>query len=134
MKMDPGSNYLMISGLAPASVATGDHETGHVDHAEAASASFLVDVGDVGSAGTVDAVVQYSDDGSTWTNEPDGLAGNNTAIEQMTAVGQARVDAVFLVEVGVELLVLLFGFVVAPEPHTSDHCTLIVKKHAPGLE
>lgn len=92
MQMDPGSNYLMDRALTPQSYSAGDHNGAQVDHADAPSASFLIDVGDVGSNGTVDAKVQHSDDGATWTDEPDGQADNDTAITQMTAAGTARLD------------------------------------------
>ena len=93
MRLDPGSNYTMARALAPESKSTGDHNSSMVDHAEASSVSFLIDVSDVGTGpGTVDAKVQYSDDGSTWTDEPDDQAGNDTAISQMNSTGQAQLN------------------------------------------
>ena len=92
MQMDPGSNYAFDRAVAPGSTATGDTNSAQIDHANMPGGSYLIDVSDVGTGGTVDAKLQYSDDGATWTDEPDGDAGNDTAIDQMTAAGQARLD------------------------------------------
>ncbi|HKJ75574.1 MAG TPA: hypothetical protein VKA64_00040 [Gammaproteobacteria bacterium] len=92
MQMDPGSNYELDRAVAPGSTSTGDTNSAAIDHANVPGASFLIDVSDVGTGGTVDAKLQYSDDNSNWNDEPDGNAGNDAAITQMTAVGQARLD------------------------------------------
>ena len=85
MRLDPMSNYIFAQQVPPASLGTGDHNSGMVDHAQAHSASFIVSVGDIGTGGTVDAKLQYSDDGSSWNDEPDDQAGNTVAIDQITA-------------------------------------------------
>ncbi|HKJ76225.1 MAG TPA: hypothetical protein VKA64_03390 [Gammaproteobacteria bacterium] len=92
MKMDPGTHYNLARGVAPGDLTTGDHAGASVDHALAPSASFFIDVSGVGTGGTVDAKLQYSDDDTTWTDEPNTDAGNDTAITQIDAAGNARID------------------------------------------
>lgn len=90
MKGDNKSNYTLVVVLAAASHANGAAAyTTAIDHALAPSVSFLISAGTIGSSGTIDAVVQYSADGSTYTDEPDTTAGNSTSITQITAAGSA---------------------------------------------
>lgn len=92
MKFDPGTNYTIAEALASQSYNAGAQNSAAVDHADAPCASFLISVGTVGSSATVDAKVQYSADNSTWTDEPDTNAGNDTAIIQITEAGTAQLD------------------------------------------
>jgi len=93
MKMDPGSNYSITEAIAAQELTAAAHNGAAVDHADAPSVSFLISAGTIGSSGTVDAKVQYSDDGSTWTDEPSSPdIGNDTAITQITEAGSARLD------------------------------------------
>jgi hypothetical protein len=92
MRLDPGSNFGFQRAIAPDAHGTGTINGESVDHAKAHSALYFLDVGDVGGGGTVDMKLQYSDDDSSWTDEPDDQANNDTAITQMTAPGQARLE------------------------------------------
>jgi len=89
MRLDPGSNYTIAEALAAKSYNAGAQNGASVDHANGPCASFLISVGTVGSSATVDAKVQYSDDDTNWTDEPDATAGNDTEITQITAAGSA---------------------------------------------
>jgi len=89
MKGDPKSNYTIAEHIAAKSYSAGATNGTAVDHALAPSVSFLISVGTVGSSATVNAKVQYSDDNSTWTDEPDTTAGNDTAITEIDEAGSA---------------------------------------------
>ena len=60
-----------------------------VDHADGPSASFFVSASAVGTS--LDMKVQFSNDGSAWTDD-DGASGNDTAITQLTAAGTAQLN------------------------------------------
>lgn len=92
MKNDPGTNYYIAEAIASKSYNAGATNSAAVDHATAPCVSFFISVGTVGSSATVDAKVQYSDDNSTWTDEPDTTAGNDTAITQITEAGTAQLN------------------------------------------
>ena len=104
MKNDIKSNYTLAASIAAASWAQNvDHSTlgngikagTSVDHANAISASFHVNAGTFGTSATLDAKLQYSDDGTTWTDYPaSDEAGNVTRITQMTAAGAASMHVV----------------------------------------
>lgn len=97
-----------------------------VDHATASSASFFLSVGTVGASGTVDAKLQYSDNGTSWTDYPSSdPAGNDAAMTQKIAVGTAQLNVVvprgrysrMLVTVGVAASVLSVTSVLGPKRH-----------------
>lgn len=92
MKLDADSNFTIDEAFAAKSYSTGTDAGVTVDHALAPSVSFFISVGTVGSGGAVDLKVQYSDDDSTWTDEPDTTAGNSTSITKITAAGDAQLD------------------------------------------
>jgi len=92
MRLDPGSNYTFGESHASKSYSAAAATGVKVDHADGDCVSFFISVGTVGSSATVDAKVQYSDDDSTWTDEPDTTAGNDTAITQITTAGTAQLD------------------------------------------
>lgn len=92
MKMDIGSNYTVDEALAAKSYAAGTDAGAAVDHAAGPAVAFFISVGTVGTNAGVDLKVQYSDDNSTWTDEPDTTAGNDTAITHITAAGDAQLN------------------------------------------
>ena len=94
MKMDVKSNFLLGVGLTGQSRSTGTADSAEVSHADYPSVSFLIDVSDVGAAGTLDAKVQYKNSAGSWVDEPDTTAGNSTAITQLTAAGSALLHVV----------------------------------------
>lgn len=81
-------NVLLARHIAPNSYAPGEVTGEAFDLAGFTNVTFFIDVGDVGAAGTLDAKLQYSDDGANWTDE-DGAGGNDTAIAQIAAAGTA---------------------------------------------
>jgi hypothetical protein len=64
----------------PASTGTGTADSGSVDMSKFRRAMFLVNVGSVGAAGTVDAKLQESSDDSSFTD----LSGTGVSISQIT--------------------------------------------------
>lgn len=104
MKNDVKSNYTLAAAIAAASWAQNvDHSSlgngikagAAVDHADAISASFHVSAGTFGASATLDAKLQYSDDGTTWTDYPaSDEAGNVTRITQMNEAGEASMHVV----------------------------------------
>lgn len=89
MRHDVKSNYIIARAIAPDAHGAGVINSASVNHRDGSSASFFIDVGDVGGAGTVDAKLQKSEDDTVWTDEPDLLADNDTVIVQITAAGGA---------------------------------------------
>lgn len=89
MKNDIGSNFTLASAVVPDAHTAGAINSNSIDHSTGPSGIFFLDVGTVGASGTVDMKLQYSDDDSAWTDEPDTTAGNDTAITQITATGTA---------------------------------------------
>lgn len=86
MKMDPGSSYALDAGDIS---ATDDTASLVVDHANAPSASFYIYCKSV--ATSLDAKLQYSDDGTDYTDMSTGY-GNDTSITQLTAAGEAQLN------------------------------------------
>lgn len=77
MKMDIGSNYTISQGLAPVSVAAAATDaSASVDHATAPCAMFILNTGAFSSGARITMKLQYSDDGTTWTDD-DGSSGND---------------------------------------------------------
>lgn len=92
MKNDVGSNCSFVECLAAKSYTAGAQTMVSVDHALAPSASYFISAGTFGSSATLNAKLQYSEDNSNWTDEPDTTAGNDTAITEMTAAGNAQLN------------------------------------------
>ena len=92
MRNDPGTNYTFAEAVAATTYSAGAENSAAVDHSTMPCVSFFLSVGVVGSSATVDMKLQYSDDNSTWTDEPDTTLGNDTAITQITAAGTAQID------------------------------------------
>jgi hypothetical protein len=81
-------NFTFAVAFANASHAIGEHLPTVVDHAYGPSATFMIDVSDVGTGGTLAAKLQYSDDGTNYTDYT-STGGNDTAITTITAAGDA---------------------------------------------
>lgn len=122
MKRDIKSSYSIAEGLAAVSRAAGAHNTASVDLTDGASAAFFLTLGNNGTAGTVDAKLQHSADGSTdWTDEVTG-AGNSTSITQLTTEGTATLHVInprrryyrAVVTIGTEACVLSVTNVMGP--------------------
>lgn len=89
MTTDIKSYIKPIQHIAPDTYSPGNHNGVAVDMKGLLSACFVVDVGELGALGSVDAKLQYSQDGITgWTDETSGRS-NDTAITRMTATGVA---------------------------------------------
>lgn len=93
MLRDVKSSYVLAVSLAAISQVAAAVNGAAVDHSAANSASFFINAGTFGASATLDAKLQYSDDGSSWTDE-DGASGNDTAITQLTAAGSAQLNVV----------------------------------------
>jgi len=52
---------------------------------------FIIDVGVVGSSGTLDVKLQYSDNNSDWTDDTD-TPGNDWTATQITATGISTIN------------------------------------------
>jgi len=91
MIRDVKSSYLIAEEIESALITPSTVNGASVDHSLANSASFFINVGAI--TGTVDAKLQYSDDGTGWTDE-DGASNNDTAIVQLTATGDAQLNVV----------------------------------------
>jgi hypothetical protein len=92
MKLDPGSNYnIALVEAQNTLAAAGTNTTSSVDCSTGRSASFAVAVSSVGTGGELTMKVQYSDDDSSWTDEPDTNAGNDTTVT-IDATGLTQID------------------------------------------
>ena len=87
MRNDIGTHY-MLSGDDISATGTTAASTA-VDHSVGSSASFYIICTSVGTS--LDAKVQHSPDNSTWTDD-DGASGNDTAITQIVAAGNAQLN------------------------------------------
>lgn len=88
MNRNPQTTLKLVTTHAPASWGTAAANSAAVDCLLYRQAAFFVRVGVIGSSGTVDAVVQESDDGSTgWTDVPGTGPSSKAAITQIVATG-----------------------------------------------
>jgi len=93
MNFDLRSNFKPLTAVPSALIAAGSVDGVQVDCAQGHSVGFYFNVGAI--TGTVDAKLQYTDtDDATWIDD-DGKSGNDTALTQITATG----DAVLFVSV-----------------------------------
>ena len=92
MRLDPGTNYTIDESHAAKEYSVTTHEGVTVDHKGGDCVSFFISAGTIGSGSTIDVKVQYSDNDSDWTDEPNTDAGNDTSITQIVAAGDARLD------------------------------------------
>lgn len=93
MLRDVKSNYTIGANIAADDRAAGTVNGATVDHALGNSCSYFVTAGTFGASATLDVKLQYSADGSSWTDE-DGATGNDTAITQLTATGTAQLNII----------------------------------------
>lgn len=112
-------NILLTTHIPALSHAVGVVDGTGVDLAGYGNVSFFINVGDVGAGpGTLDAKLQYSDDNATWYDET-GAGGNDTAIAQITAAGEARLHVpnpthrYYRVEATVGVNAVVFGVTTA---------------------
>jgi len=88
--MDALAQVKQIDAVKADAHAIGAINGNAIDTTQYDSLAFNVVLSDKGSAGTLDAKLQHSDDGSTdWTDD-DGTSKNIKAITQLTANGSAR--------------------------------------------
>lgn len=137
MRNDVKSNYTLAEAVAAKSWAHNvDHSSlgngiiagASVDHAGGSSASWLLTVGTVGASSTIDAKLQYSDNGTSWTDysSSDGT-GNSGAMTQKTAAGSAQLSvgvplgrySRILVTVAVAASVVAVVSVLGPKRHVA---------------
>lgn len=79
MKGDVRSNYTLDDdGLPALSRAAATYTTEALDHGAAPSVSYFISCGTFATSFV--ATLQYSDDNSTWTDEPDTTAGNTVSL------------------------------------------------------
>ena len=90
MRQDIGSNYTLAVGRAAVDTVASTVYSASVDHALGQTAFFAIDVGVVGSSGTLDFTLQTSADNSTWADDTN-LVGN-TVPAQITATGVAAIN------------------------------------------
>lgn len=87
MKLDPGSNYR----LDGADVSTTDDVTSLViDHQYGPSGAFYLVCKSVVTS--LNAKLQYGENGTDYTDEPDTTAGNDTAIVALTGAGERQIN------------------------------------------
>lgn len=87
---DIKSNIKLAEHIAAASQAVGAVNGTAVDLKGFTNASFLISCGSVGAGGTIDAKIQYSDDGAAWTDASVVDTGDAVAIAQKNAVFSDR--------------------------------------------
>ena len=91
MRHDIGTNYTVAESHEAKEWTAAANNGDSVDHKDGGSVTFFLTAGTIGGSGTVDMKVQYSDDDSSWTDDP-GTAGNDDAITQIVAAGTAQLD------------------------------------------
>jgi hypothetical protein len=90
MRIDPGTNFTIDEGLSSLSRTADTYYTAAVDHASGASASFFISCGTFATSFV--STLQYSDDNSDWTDEPDTTAGNTVSVT-LTEAGDGQINA-----------------------------------------
>jgi hypothetical protein len=88
MRQDPGTNYTIAEALSALSRAAATYTTAAVDHADGGSAAFPVSCGTWATSFV--ATLQYSDNNSDWTAEPDATAGNTVSVT-LTEAGSGTI-------------------------------------------
>jgi hypothetical protein len=89
MRGDPGSNYTIDEGLSSLSRTAETYTTAAVDHAGGDCVSFFISCGTFATSFV--ATLQYSDNNSTWTDEPDTTAGNTVSVT-LTEAGDGIIN------------------------------------------
>lgn len=77
MKMDL-ANFTIAQGFAAASKTVEAYEGAAVDHKNGPCAAFVLNVGTFATSCVMK--LQYSEDNSTWVDEPDTTAGNTVSV------------------------------------------------------
>ena len=90
MKLDPGSNYTIATGLSALSRVAATTETATVDHAGGDCVTFFLSCGTFAGTSLV-ATVQHSENDSDWTAEADTTAGNEVS-GTLTEAGTLQID------------------------------------------
>lgn len=78
MKMDIGSNFTVDEGLSALSRTADTYTTAAIDHKSGACGAFFISCGTWATSFV--ATLQYSDNNSDWTAEPDTTAGNTVSV------------------------------------------------------
>lgn len=91
---DVKSNIKLVEHMAASSKSTGATNGTTLDLKGFTNVSFAITCGTVGASATVDAKVQHSDDGSTWTDSTTTDTGNPVSITQKSAVFSDRLHVV----------------------------------------
>jgi len=86
------SNWLIDEAIPSKSYSVGDTEGASVDHSLYPTAAYFISAGTIGSSGTINMKLQYHN-GSAWVDD-DGSTGNDAAITQITAAGDAVLHVV----------------------------------------
>jgi hypothetical protein len=89
---DIKSNIKISQHIAAASQAVGNADGTATDLAGFSNVSYLISCGTVGASGTINAKVQYSNDGSTWVDATTAETGEPVAITAKTAVFSDRLN------------------------------------------
>jgi hypothetical protein len=84
------SNIKITQHVPAASQAVGNVDGTATDLAGFSNVSYLISCGTVGASGTVNAKVQYSNDGATWVDATTDETGEPVAIAQKSAVFSER--------------------------------------------
>lgn len=89
MRMDIGTNFTVDEGLSALSRTANTYTTAAIDHKNGPCGAFFVSCGTW--ATSFAAKLQYSDDNSDWTDEPDTTAGNGTTLT-LTEAGDGQIN------------------------------------------
>lgn len=89
MRMDIGSNFTVDEGLSALSRTAATYYTAAIDHANGPCGAFFISCGTFATSFV--ATLQYSDDNSTWTDEPDTTAKNDVSVT-LTEAGDGQID------------------------------------------
>lgn len=91
---DIKSNIKLVEHIAASSQSVGTVNGATLDLQGFTNASFLITCGTVGASGTINAKIQHSDNGSTWTDSAVVDTGDTVVIAQKSAVFSDRLHVV----------------------------------------
>lgn len=89
MRMDIGSNFTVDEGLSALSRTAATTYTAAIDHANGPCGAFFISCGTFATSFV--ATLQYSDDNSSWTDEPSTAAGNTVSVT-LTEAGDGQIN------------------------------------------
>lgn len=92
MHLTQNKLYEMGRAIVAASHAVGTVNGSAVDLSKGGQASFVIDVGSVGAAGTIVVKLQRSTDNSTWVDVASGEPGNDTTTGTLSAAGTVMLN------------------------------------------